>query len=133
MNKTVEDIDQLIEISLEKIKSLKKIRFALKEKTRYDQDTLWYYDYLTSELNKLMKQDAEDYKEIHGEYPVWYRNVPPIYAMQDWIGIQHGKWNRAHGREWHEAILTCKVCNKEFPTEPAHDEYHRKLMMVKIK
>ena len=124
-NQTVENIEKLIDLENKTIKTLKKIRYALNEKAKYIQDTLWYYKYPKSQLTKLMIKDAEDYKEIFGEFPVWYRNTPTTYAMIDWIAIQHGKWNKAHGIEWHKAILTCKVCNTIFPTEPAHDRYHQ--------
>ena len=128
---TVENIDKLIVIENQKIKTLKKIRYTLNQKTRYSQDTLWYYKYPKKELTKLMIKDAEDYQEVFSEFPVWYKDVPPTYAMEDWIAIQHGKWNKSHGKEWHIAILTCKVCNAKFPTVQGHDRHHQVTMKVK--
>jgi len=131
--KALDSVEQLIELEKRNMQTLRKLRYGLKEKARYNQDSLWYYQFPKSQLTKLMIEDAQEYNEIFGEYPIWYRNVSPYYAMIDWIAIQHGKWNKAHGREWHKAILTCKVCNEEFPTEPAHDRYHEKLLQQKIK
>jgi len=129
--KTVEDIDKLLEIENKKIKTLKKLRYALNEKARYNQDTLWYYKYSKKEITQLMIKDANDYLEVYGEFPVWYQNTPTSYAMIDWIAIQHGKWNKAHDIEWHVAILTCKDCNATFPTEPAHDRHHQETLKAK--